>query len=79
VKLTDLFSRPPKPPPTCTRCRQQLGGTGCAARPHAIRFGMEAPGEPGGVVEMATSCPACQTPRGSYHHADCRFERERAG
>jgi hypothetical protein len=63
---------------TCERCGQRLGATGCTPRPGAVRFGHETPGEPGGVVEMATSCPACHVGRGDYHHVGCRFEQRRA-
>jgi NAD-dependent SIR2 family protein deacetylase len=70
----------PKLAPPCPRCGQQRElAPGCMARPGAVRFGMEAPGEPGSVVALATRCPDCQTPRGAYHHAGCEFERRRAG
>jgi hypothetical protein len=68
----------PESPPTCPRCGQALGTTGCVPRAGAVRFGHEAPGEPGGVVELATRCPTCHVPRGGYHHAGCEFERRRA-
>jgi hypothetical protein len=65
----------PDTPPTCPRCGQVLGTIGCVPRTGAVRFGHEAPGEPGSVVAMATSCPTCHTPRGGYHHTGCEFER----
>lgn len=70
--------RMPQIPPTCERCGgDQRQAPSCTARPDAIRFGMEAPGEPGSVTALATSCPGCHTPRGAYHHQGCSYERRR--
>jgi hypothetical protein len=69
----------PESPPTCERCGLPPIIGGCIPRPGAVRFGMERPGEPGGVVAMALTCPTCYVGRGDYHHAGCRFERRHAG
>jgi hypothetical protein len=65
-------------PPTCERCGlDQRQSRSCIVQPDAIRFGMEAPGEPGSVAALATRCPDCNTPRGGYHHQRCSYEQRR--